>query len=107
MNDDLKAKALNLNEMINYQEGAVVSRTVFDKEKSNLTVFAFSEGQGLSEHTSPYDAIVLITDGEADIFIEGEKHTLIKDQMIIMPADKPHSLKAKSNFKMLLTMIRV
>lgn len=106
MTDELKSKILNLNEMINYQEGAVVSRTIFDKDKSNLTVFAFAKDQGLSEHTSPYDAIVQITDGEADIFIEGTQHTLTKDQMIIMPANKPHSLKAKTNFKMLLTMIR-
>lgn len=98
--------ALTMNELVNYQEGTVVSRTLIDKQVGTVTVFAFDAGQGLSEHTAPYDAFVQILDGEAEITIDQEPHHLIAGQMIIMPANKPHSLKGISAFKMLLVMIR-
>ena len=89
-----------------YQEGTIVSRTVIDKETGTVTVFAFAKGQGLSEHTAPFDAMVQIIDGEADIFISGKKYNLKNGEQIIMPADEPHALTANVPFKMILTMIR-
>ena len=97
---------LTMTELVAYQDGSVVSRTLIDKKIGTLTVFAFGEGQGLSEHTAPYDAFVQILDGEAEITIAGTVHHLSAGQMIIMPADKPHSLKGVKRFKMLLVMIR-
>ncbi|ACM19608.1 cupin superfamily barrel domain protein [Geotalea daltonii FRC-32] len=102
----LTGKALAMNGLVAYQEGTVVSRTLIDKQVGTITVFAFDEGQGLSEHTAPYDAFVQILDGEAEITIAGEPHHVIAGQMIIMPANKPHALKGIKNFKMLLVMIR-
>lgn len=99
-------QALTMNELVAYQEGSVVSRTLIDKKIGTVTVFAFGEGQGLSEHTVPYDAFVQILDGEAEITIDGTIHHLAAGQMIIMPADRPHLLKAVKRFKMLLVMIR-
>ena len=97
---------LTMTELVAYQDGSVVSRTLIDKKIGTLTVFAFGEGQGLSEHTAPYDAFVQILDGEAEITIAGTAQRLTAGQMIIMPADKPHSLKGVKRFKMLLVMIR-
>lgn len=97
---------LTMNELAAYQDGSVVSRTLIDKKIGTLTLFAFDEGQGLSEHTAPYDALVQILDGEAEITIDGTMHHLVAGQMIIMPADRPHALKAVKRFKMLLVMIR-
>jgi quercetin dioxygenase-like cupin family protein len=97
---------LSVNELAGYQEGSVVSRTLIDKKIGTITVFAFDEGQGLSEHTAPYDAFVQILDGEAEITIAGVPQRLVAGQMIVMPADKPHSLKGIKKFKMLLVMIR-
>jgi quercetin dioxygenase-like cupin family protein len=97
---------LTMTELVAYQEGSVVSRTLIDKKIGTLTVFAFGEGQGLSEHTAPYDAFVQILDGEAEITIAGTVHHLSAGQMIIMPADRPHALKGVKRFKMLLVMIR-
>ena len=97
---------LTMTELVAYQEGSVVSRTLIDKKIGTLTVFAFGEGQGLSEHTAPYDAFVQVLDGEAEITIAGTVHHLSAGQMIIMPADKPHALKGVKQFKMLLVMIR-
>jgi len=105
-NADLRGKVLAAKEMVDYQEGAVVSRTLVDKRVGTLTLFAFDKGQGLSEHTAPYDATVLIMDGVADITISGTKHRLKEGEMIIMPADQPHALHAVEAFKMLLIMIR-
>ena len=99
-------QVLAMNELSAYQEGSVVSRTLLDKKVGTITSFAFAEGQGLSEHTAPYDAFVQILDGEAEITIAGTPHHLVAGQMVIMPADKPHSLKAIKPFKMLLVMIR-
>ena len=95
-----------LADMVAYQEGAVVSKTLLDKKTGTVTLFAFAAGQGLSEHTAPFDALVYIMDGEAEITIAGNNHHLAAGEMIIMPAGKPHALKALEKFKMLLIMIR-
>ncbi|MBU5637466.1 cupin domain-containing protein [Geomonas sp. Red69] len=99
-------EALNLVNLAGYQDGAVVSRTVIDKPVGTITAFAFDAGEGLSEHTAPYDAFVQVLDGEAEINIEGTAHTVSAGEIIIMPANKPHSLRAVKRFKMLLVMIR-
>ena len=95
-----------LDALVNYQEGSIVSRTIIDKKTGTLTLFAFSKGQALSEHTAPFDALVYVLDGEADVIISGKKHLIKQGEIIIMPADEPHALNAKQNFKMLLVMIR-
>ena len=102
----LAAQAVNLTDLIDYQEGSVVSRTVIDKKAGTVTLFAFDEGQGLSEHTAPYDALVYILNGEAEVVISGKPIRLKKGELTIMPANEPHALTAVSRFKMLLTMIR-
>jgi len=104
--NDLVGTVLNMKDMVSYQPGAVVSRTVIDKDAGTVTLFAFDTGQGLSEHTAPFDALVQIIDGTADITIAGSLHTVKEGEMIIMPANKPHALKANPRFKMLLVMIR-
>jgi quercetin dioxygenase-like cupin family protein len=104
--DELVANATKLTELLNYQKKAVVSRTIIDKETGTVTLFAFDEGQGLSEHTAPYDALVYILDGAAEIMIEGKPVRLERGEMTIMPASKPHAVKALTKFKMLLIMIR-
>ncbi|MDD2923005.1 MAG: cupin domain-containing protein [Anaerolineales bacterium] len=101
-----KSKILTLNEMIAYQEGAVVSRQITKAEAGNVTLFAFDKDQGLSEHTAPFDALVHILDGEARVIISGVPFDLKTGDAIIMPANEPHALKAAQKFKMLLTMIR-
>jgi quercetin dioxygenase-like cupin family protein len=95
-----------LKEMIHYQEGSVVSKEIIRKPTGTVTIFAFAEGQGLSEHTAPFDALVQVLDGEAEISIAGEPHRLGEGEMIVMPANKPHALKAVKPFKMMLVMIR-
>ncbi len=95
-----------LSNLVSYQEGSVVSRTVIDKKAGTVTLFAFGRGQGLSEHTAPFDALVYLVDGEANITISGKEYKLKQGEMIIMPANEPHALKAVSEFKMLLVMIR-
>ena len=102
----LSAQAVNLTGMIDYQAGSVVSRTIIDKEAGTVTLFAFDEGEGLSEHTAPYDALVYILDGEVEIVISGKSVRLKKGELTIMPANEPHALSAVTKFKMLLTMIR-
>jgi quercetin dioxygenase-like cupin family protein len=92
--------------LVDYQEDSVVSKTLIDKKTGTVTLFAFDKGQGLSEHTAPFDAFVYIVDGKADIVIAGERKMAVKGETIIMPANKPHSLTAKEPFKMLLVMIR-
>ena len=99
-------RVLEMADLIEYQEGSVVSRTIIDQQTGTLTLFAFATGQGLSEHTAPFDALVYLLDGEADIAIAGQSYRLRKGAMIIMPANKPHALKAIDKFKMLLVMIR-
>lgn len=95
-----------LVDMVGYQDGAVVSRTVLKQPAGNVTLFAFDAGQELSEHTAPYDALVQVLDGEAEITIAGRPHRLRAGDLILMPANKPHALRAFARFKMLLTMIR-
>jgi quercetin dioxygenase-like cupin family protein len=97
---------LKLDTAIEYQTAAVVSKTLINRPSGTITLFAFDEGQGLSEHTAPFDAVVQIVDGEAEIIISGESHFLTSGETIIMPAGEPHALKAKNCFKMLLTMIK-
>lgn len=93
-------------DLVAYQGESVVSRTIIDKQTGTITLFSFDEGQGLSEHTAPFDALVYLLDGEAEIFISGNRFHLREGEMIIMPANQPHALKAVKRFKMLLTMIR-
>ncbi len=92
--------------LVEYQPGAVVSRTIIEKETGTVTLFAFDRGQALSEHTAPFDALVQVLDGEAEITISGRPFRLGPGEFIVMPADQPHALKAGERFKMLLTMIR-
>ncbi|MDD1696458.1 MAG: cupin domain-containing protein [Methanoregula sp.] len=103
--ENLAGKILDPKDLITYQEGSVVSRMIVYKKSGTITLFAFDSGEGLSEHTAPYDAIAMIIDGEAEITIESIPFLLKEGQMIIMPADKPHALHAHKRFKMLLTMI--
>ncbi len=103
---ELVGKVVNLADLLDYQEGAVVSRAVIDKRTGTVTVFAFDQGQGLSEHTAPFDALVYVLDGEAMITVAGVESRVAAGEMIIMPADKPHSLRATQRFKMMLVMIR-
>ncbi len=104
--NSLKAQATNVVNLIDYQEGSVVSRTLIDKKVGTLTLFAFDESQGLSEHTAPFDAFVHILEGEAEVVISRKAHTVKTGEIIIMPANEPHSLKALEKFKMMLVMIR-
>ena len=106
MTEELKARVLKAENLIEYQEGTVVSKEILRKNTGNITMFAFDKGEGLSEHTAPFDAIVQVIDGKAEITISGEKNILEKGNMIIMPANEPHSLLAIEKFKMILTMIR-
>ena len=101
-----KSEILTLVEMVNYQEGAVVSRQITKEEAGNVTLFAFDKDQGLSEHTAPFDALAHILEGEAQVTISGKPFDLKTGDAIIMPANEPHALKAVQRFKMLLTMIR-
>lgn len=103
---EMTAQVLTLARLADYQEGSVVSRTLIDKKAGTLTLFAFGEDQGLSEHTAPYDALVYLLGGEAEVTISGKAFRLSQGQMIIMPANEPHALKAIKRFKMLLVMIR-
>ena len=96
----------NLRDSLEYQKGAVVSRAIIKKKSGNVTLFAFDEGEELSEHTTPYDALVQILDGTATITIGGVAHDVGTGEAVLMPADVPHALRATSRFKMLLTMIR-
>jgi quercetin dioxygenase-like cupin family protein len=99
-------KISNMQGLVTYQEGAVVSKEIIKKPTGTVTLFAFDKGQGLSEHTAPFDALVQILDGEAEITLGGEPHHLKAGEMIIMPGGKPHALKALERFKMMLVMIR-
>jgi len=104
--EELIAKILKLISLINYQPGAIVSRTIIDKEAGTITLFAFDKGQGLSEHTAPYDALIYALDGEAEVIIAGNPLNIKLGEMVIMPANEPHALKAIKKFMMLLIMIR-
>ena len=93
-------------DLVDYQDGSIVSNEIVKKDTGTVTLFAFDEGQGLSEHTAPFDAMVHVLDGEVKITISGNSYVVKKDEMIIMPAGEPHALSALGKFKMLLTMIR-
>ena len=103
---ELTGRVIKLAEMVDYQNGSVVSRSIIDKKTGTCTLFAFDSGQGLSEHTAPYDAMVHILDGEAEITISGKPFHLNNGDIIIMPVDKPHALRAVKRFKMMLVMIK-
>lgn len=104
--NDMLAKAIKTADLVDYQKDAVVSRTIIDKAIGTLTVFAFDKGQGLSEHTAPFDAFVYILDGKAEIIISGNSLYVEQGEMVIMPANEPHALSAVRRFKMMLVMIR-
>jgi len=97
---------VKMMDLIDYQKGSVVSRTIIDKKTGTLTLFAFDEGQGLSEHTTPFDALVYCLDGEAEVIISGKAFRLREGEMLIMPAHQPHAVRAVKQFKMILIMIR-
>jgi quercetin dioxygenase-like cupin family protein len=104
--ENLSGQVLTMAGLVDYQKGAVVSRQIINKQAGTVTVFAFDKGEGLSEHTAPFDALVQILDGEAEVTISGKPNKLVAGEMIIMPAGQPHSLKAPAKFKMALVMIR-
>lgn len=100
------AEAFSLTGLVNYQAGSVVSRVVLKREKGNVTIFAFAEGQGLTEHTSPFDALVQAVEGQAEITVAGTPIEVKTGDVVLLPAEKPHAVKAITRFKMVLTMIR-
>jgi quercetin dioxygenase-like cupin family protein len=101
-----ETKAVVLADQVEYQDGSVVSRKILGKKRGNVTLFAFAEGEGLTEHTSPYDALVVVLDGVASIRVGGEEHTVSAGETITLPATIPHALDARQRFKMMLVMIR-
>ncbi len=103
---DIRKKVLDLEKLLEYQKGSIVSRTLINKDVGTVTLFSFDKGEALSEHTAPFDALVYIFDGEAEIKISGEKFVVKQGQMIIMPANQPHALKALEKFKMMLIMVK-
>lgn len=100
-------KVFKFDEIINYQEGSIVSKEIIKQEKGTVTIFAFDAGQGLSEHVAPFDAMVQVIDGEAEILIDGKPNIVSSGESIIMPGNIKHALKANKPFKMILTMIKV
>lgn len=104
--ENLVANVLKLSDLVDYQEGSVVSRTIINQKTGTVTLFAFDKGEGLSEHEAPFDALVYIIEGESEVIISGKPFHLKDGEMIIMPADQPHTLKAITKFKMLLVMIK-
>ena len=104
--EGLLARVVNMAGLVDYQKRAVVSREIIKKQTGTVTVFSFDKGEGLSEHTAPFDCLVQILDGEAEVTISGQPNRLAAGEMIIMPAGQPHSLRALARFKMALVMIR-
>lgn len=102
----LAGQAALLIELVDYQQGSIVSRTLIDKSMGTVTLFAFDKGQGLSEHTAPFDALVYLFDGEAEVTISGKPVQLRQGEMVIMPANQPHALRAVNRFKMMLVMVK-
>ena len=103
---DLAGKPSELVGLADYQPNAIVSRTLVDRKSGTVTVFAFDRGQGLSEHTAPFDALVQVLEGEAEVVISGKAHHVRAGEIILLPAGKPHALQPVDRFKMLLTLIR-
>lgn len=106
MHSNNKGYPFNLKELISYQQDSIVSRELLRKKYGTLTIFAFDKGQGLSEHTAPFDATVFLIEGKAEVRIDKDIHILNEGQMIIMPANIPHAINAIERFKMILIMIR-
>ena len=104
--EELLGKVLSLKDLVAYQDGTVASRMIISREAGNITLFSFDEGEGLSEHTAPFDAVVTILEGECEVWVAGETHTLKEGETIIFPANSPNALSAVTRFKMMLTMIR-
>jgi quercetin dioxygenase-like cupin family protein len=102
----LRGEIAKVADLVNYQDGSIVSREIVKKPAGSVTVFAFDEGQGLSEHTAPFDALVQVLEGVVEITIAGKTHRLQGGELILMPAQQPHALKALQRYKMVLTMIR-
>ena len=102
----MKLEVNSLKELVDYQEGSIVSKTLINKDNGSVTIFAFDKNQSLSEHKAPFDALVNILDGEAKITISGELYHLKEGNIIIMPANKPHAVNAVEKFKMMLIMIK-
>jgi len=100
------AQAVDLLGLVDYADGAIVSRTLAENEAGTLTLFAFDAGQGLSEHATPFDAVLTVLDGAAEVVIEGKSHRVKAGEVIVMPADKPHAVSAPEKLRMLLVMIR-
>jgi quercetin dioxygenase-like cupin family protein len=99
-------KVSNLKDLVNYQDGSIVSKEIIKKPTGTVSIFAFDQDQGLSEHTAPFDALVYVLDGETEITISGKPHHLKEGEMIIMPGGEPHALKAVKRFKMMLVMVK-
>ena len=104
--DSLIGSVQSLGGLVGYQEASIVSRTLFDSKAATVTLFAFDEGQGLSEHTTPFEAMVYVVEGEAGVAISGAAHRVRRGEMLILPAGEPHEVQAASKFKMLLVMVR-
>ena len=102
----MKSDVQKLYDLVGYQEGTIVSRTIINKDNGTVTIFAFDKDQGLSEHVAPFDALLQVLDGEVEVTISGKKHQLTQGEIIIMPANKPHAVKAVNKFKMMLCMIK-
>ena len=102
----LTAKALKIVDLVNYQDGSVVSRVIVKQKTGNVSLFAFDAGQELNEHTAPFDALATVLEGEVEVMISGKPMRVTGGEIVIMPANQPHALKAISRFKMMLTMIR-
>lgn len=105
-NEFEKSKVFRFGDSIDYSPGGIVSKTVLKKETGNVSLFSFSRGESLSEHTAPFDAMIQVVEGTGEIIIGGRSYILSAGDSIVMPADIPHSVKAAEDFKMLLTMIR-
>jgi quercetin dioxygenase-like cupin family protein len=106
MNDISKPDVLSIRNLVEYQQETIVSRTIINKEAGTLTIFAFDKGQSLSEHTAPFDALLNVIEGEVEVVISGQKHNLKAGEIIIMPANEPHAVRAIEKFKMMLIMIK-
>ena len=104
--EDLTGKVAEMSQLVAYHLGSIVSRTIIDKAEGTITLFAFEKGQGLSEHTAPFDAMVYILDGAAEVTISGKPLHLKQGEMVIMPANEPHALRATNRFKMMLVMVK-
>lgn len=105
-NEFEKGKAINLNDSVEYSSGGIVSKTVIKRETGNISVFSFDKGEGLTEHTSPFDAVLMVIDGKGEITIGGQPSIVQAGELIIMPRNIPHSVHASEKFKMMLVMIR-